>query len=182
MQPSLSCFILYLKISKNPFSTPYTQFVSLKRDITDYYYNNILNNSFKNIYVDCFSGRSGNQDKAVLSFLTPFNNKTFWRRRKDDLAKKILKEFALKTSLSGLEFEVKSISTPIALFQWTYSYKGASFGWAPTKTQLSPVFRIPLIASTLQFVGHWIGRGYGISTVAYLGKMLAEKNFIRNHE
>lgn len=172
MKPSLSCFSLYLKLNKDPLFSSYVHFINLKKDVKNHVYNRLTKNDFSNIYLDCFFSKYNNYHKATISLLVPFNNKKFWTKYKINLAEKILKEFMDKINFTSEDIEVKEIITPISFYNWTYAYKGASYGWAPLITQVFPKFKL-LPISNLYFVGHWLGMGHGISTVAYLGRNVA---------
>ncbi|MFA5337126.1 MAG: NAD(P)/FAD-dependent oxidoreductase [Candidatus Omnitrophota bacterium] len=174
MKPALSCFTLYLKLRKYPMDNHYVQFVSLDRDIEKYIYKPISGNNFSNIYLDCFFNKFDNSGCATLSLLVPFNSKKFWCKNKNSLEKKIITEFITQTGLMSSDVELIGVTTPINLFNWTYSYRGASFGWEPSVSQVFPNFLFPFNIPNLYFVGQWIGMGHGISTVAYLGRYLAK--------
>lgn len=173
MKQSLSCFILYLKLNKDPLFSSYVHFISLKKDIKSHIYDRIVRNDFSNIYIDCFFNRLENGYKAIISLIVPFNNKDFWTKNKSILTEKVLTEFIRNTNLDYQDIELKETVTPISLYNWSYSYKGANFGWAPLASQVFPKFKLTSNMPNLYFVGHWLGMGHGISTVAYLGKSVA---------
>ena len=173
MEPSLSGFILYLKLNKNPLFSSYVHYISLKKDIENHLYNRLVKNDFRDIYLDCFFNNSDAGYKAVIGLMAPFNDKDFWVKNKSVLTKKILKKFMSKTGLTSDDIELKETVTPISLYNWSSSYKGANFGWAPLVSQIFPNFKLESNIPNLYFVGHWLGRGHGISSVASLGKYIA---------
>ena len=173
MKQSLSCFILYLKLNKDPLFSSYVHFFSLKKDIKNHIYDRLVRNDFSNIYIDCFFSKFDNGNKAIISLIVPFNDKDFWIKNKNILTEKIVKEFMRKINLNNEDIELKQIVTPISLYNWSYSYRGANFGWAPLVSQVFPKFKLISKIPNLYFVGHWLGMGHGISTVAYLGKSVA---------
>ena len=172
---SLSCFSLYLKLNKKPPFSTNVHFVSLKKDIQNNIYDKIIKNDFENLYIDSFFNTMDNSNRAIISHIVPFNDKQFWVEHKKSFADKLLKEFSIKTGLVGEDIEVKETVTPISFYNWTYSYQGANYGWAPFVSQVFPKYKLESKIPNLYFVGHWLGMGHGISTVAYLGKMVANK-------
>jgi phytoene dehydrogenase-like protein len=111
----------------------------------------------------------------------PFINKDFWITHKKPLEEKILIEFSKKARLNKNDIEVKAIATPITFYNWSFSYKGAIYGWAPSVSQVFPNFNLKTEIKNLYFVGHWLGMGHGISTVAYLGRNLANSILKRSN-
>jgi phytoene dehydrogenase-like protein len=173
MEQSLSCFTLYLKLNKDPKYLSSVHFIPLKKDIKKHLYDKLLRNNFNNPYIDCFFNSYNNNHKAVISLIVPFNSSDFWMKNKNILKEKLLNEFITKTGLSINDLEIKETATPISFYNWSYSYKGACFGWAPLISQVFPNFQLSSKIPNLYFVGHWLGMGHGISTVAYLGKNVA---------
>lgn len=175
MAPSLSSFILYLKLKSSKRFPPYVHYVSLKGDFKENVYLPLTKSDFKSIYLDCFFNTSNDSNIVTIPLFVPFNNREFWKKNKAILTEKIITEFLRKTGLGSNDIEVKEIATPLTLQRYTHAYKGANFGWAPTVTQAFPQFDFKIDISNIYFVGHWLGRGHGISTVAYLGKRVANK-------
>lgn len=173
MEPSLSGFILYLKLNKDPMYSSYVHYISLRKNVRRHLYDNAVKSDFSNNYLDCFFSKSDGSYKAVISHMASFNNKDFWIKNKQYLTDKILKEFMNKTDFNAGDIELMETVTPISLYNWSYSYNGANFGWAPLVSQVFPNFKFQPKIPNLYFVGHWLGRGNGISSVASLGKYVA---------
>lgn len=176
LKPSLSSLILYLKLKtkKIPFPS-YVRFVSLSKDI-DKIYDSILIGNFSNIYLDCFINKYLNPLPTVnISIVAPFKTKNFWDKKRSEIIDKLLSMFINRFNLSYTDIELVDIATPFSLHRWVGSYKGANFGWDAIPEQVFPKFNLDLEIYGLYFVGHWVGKGHGVSTVAYLGKQTAKK-------
>ena len=64
----------------------------------------------------------------------------------------------------------KEAATPYTLYKYTSNYRGSSFGWAGTLSQLAlSDFRKPHFPHGLYLTGHWTTFGVGISGVTYVG-------------
>jgi phytoene dehydrogenase-like protein len=172
MVPSISNFILYLGVDEyfkplhNPgtflfFSQHYniekTYQAAQKGDIEVY-----------NVYALRIS-----HDKSTINaiILAPYKNKVYWNINKNKYLDSFIKRIE-KYSIPGLSKHIiyKEAATPHTLYRYTLNYRGSSFGWAGTPSQLAvPDLRKPSFIQGLYLAGHWTTLGVGISGTAYVG-------------
>ena len=174
LQPSISSLILYLKLDSNHSYPAYSQFISIKQDSKDLYYSPYLKGDFNNLYSSCFFSREKNVNKAVVNLMVPYNNKEYWEINKNILINKLIDSFCGSTGIGREKVKLITASTPLSIEKWIGSYKGANYGWAPTVSQVFPNFKLDAKIPDIYFVGHWVGYGHGVSTVAYTGKMASK--------
>jgi phytoene dehydrogenase-like protein len=101
----------------------------------------------------------------------PYKSKKHWQKNKHKLLNNLLNRI-MQSSLPNLTQHVVYTegASPATLYRYTLNYKGASYGWAGTTTQLAlPDFKKPSFFKGLYLTGHWTTLGIGISGVAYVG-------------
>ncbi len=172
MTPSISNFIAYLGID-DTFSHSYppgTAVLFLEHYNLDKAYKAMLQCDLKNY---CgYSFRTSKNNKTI-NILVPvsFKNKNYWKKNKQKFLDSLI-EKAEKYSLPNLSQHLvyKDAGTPYTLYRYTLNYKGASYGWASTVSQLAvPGFKKPSFIKGLYLTGHWSTLGLGIPGVAYVG-------------
>jgi prolycopene isomerase len=184
MKPSLSVFVLYLGLKNDSVSLPppginvwYMPTYNIEKAYRDARKGIFFNNNGYLIHVSP-------DKKTILAFMTaPFKNKKYW----DENKQKIKEIFTLKIqseAIPGLSKHVaySDAATPYTLFRYTSNYRGASYGWASTPSQLAlPDFRKPSFLKNLYCTGHWTTLGLGLPGVAYIGYDTA-KNILRREK
>jgi len=173
MIPSISNFIAYLGMDEN-FKPPHPHgsaiFYSNHYDL-DKAYHAIHRNDFEEY------GGYGfrilyKQSTSILGAIIPasFRNKTFWGKYKSKFLDLLIEKIE-KSTIPGLSNHIvyKEAATPYTLYRYTLNYKGASYGWASTPSQLAaPGLRKPPFIQGLYLTGHWTTVGIGISGVIYV--------------
>jgi len=122
---------------------------------------------------------------AILAIIpTSYRNKTYWANNKNIFMNTFIDRIE-KYLIPNLSKYIiyKEAATPYTLYRYTSNYRGSSFGWAATPSQLAlSYFRKPPFPRGLYLTGHWTTFGVGISGVVYVGyetaKML-QKNYLR---
>lgn len=176
MTPSISNFIIYLGIKC---------FESLPKSRTTFsffaHYN--IERAYQAATKGDFDSYGGYtfcipEDKSTMIAMVPapYRNKTYWAINKYRLADKLV-EIVQKYSFPVLSKNItfKEAATPHTLNAYTLNYKGASFGWACTPSQLTITeLSKPTFIQGLYLSGHWTTLGIGISGVAYVGQDIAK--------
>lgn len=171
MMPSISNFIAYLGLSKS-FNPPYPQgsavFFSQHYDLDKAY------RSAQKSDIDGYNGHTFriSHDKSTIYAIIPtaFKNRLFWINNKHRFLELLIENIE-KTTIPGLSEHIvyKEAATPYTLYRYTLNYKGASYGWASTPSQLAvPGLRKPPSIQDLYLTGHWTTLGVGISGVIYV--------------
>ncbi len=115
---------------------------------------------------------------TILSIIpAPFKNKRYWDNNKYDFLNSFIDRIE-KYSIPDLSKHIiyKEAATPNTLYRYTLNYRGASFGWAGTPSQLAlSDFSKPSFIQGLYLTGHWTTLGIGISGVVYVGFDTAKK-------
>jgi len=109
---------------------------------------------------------------AVLAIVpAPFKNKRFWNNNKNEFSNAFIHRIE-KYSIPHLSEHItyRGVATPHTLYRYTLNYRGASFGWEGTPSQLAlSEFSKPPFIDGLYLTGHWTTLGIGISGVVYVG-------------
>lgn len=171
MVPSISNFIAYLGINKK-FNPPYPPgsavFFSQHYDI---------DKAFRSAQKNDINGYDGHTfrisyDKSTIYAIIPaaFKNRIFWNNNKSKFLEALIEKIEKSTIPNLSKFIVyKEAATPYTLYRYTLNYKGASYGWASTPSQLAvPGLRKPSFIEGLYLTGHWTTLGVGISGVIYV--------------
>jgi len=114
--------------------------------------------------------------KSICIFVNaPYKNKAFWAKHKMEKSYRIIDR--IKHFFSNMKnANIKTVSDPINLHNYTLNYNGATYGWAALPSQLYDTnFINDSIISGLYFVGHWATQGHGVPTMAYLAKKIANQ-------
>jgi phytoene dehydrogenase-like protein len=115
---------------------------------------------------------------TILSIIpAPFKNKRYWDNNKYDFLNSFIDRIE-KYSIPDLSKHIiyKEAATPNTLYRYTLNYRGASFGWAGTPSQLAlSDFSKPSFIQGLYLTGHWTTLGIGISGVVHVGFDTAKK-------
>jgi len=107
--------------------------------------------------------------KAIVP--VSYKTKIYWKKNKDNYLNKLLERIEMY-SIPGLSKHIvfKEVASPYTLYRYTLNYRGASYGWAGTPSQLAiPDFSRPSFIKGLYLTGHWTTLGTGISGVVYVG-------------
>lgn len=172
MIPSISNFIAYLGINKefNPPHPPGSAvFFSQHYD---------LEKAYRAAQRNDFEGYGGysfriSHNKSTIYAIIPaaFKNKIFWNNNKPRLLESLIEKIE-KSTIPNLSEHIvyKDAATPYTLYRYTLNYKGTSYGWASTPSQLAvPGLRKPPFIQGLYLTGHWTTLGLGIPGVLYIG-------------
>jgi phytoene dehydrogenase-like protein len=183
MVPSISNFIAYLGTNKH-FKPPYPPgsavFFSQHYDL-DKAYHAAQKNDFEE-----YGGYSFriSYNKSTIFAIVPssFKNRIFWNNNKSRFLESLIEKIEKSTIPRLSKYIVyKEAATPNTLYRYTLNYKGASYGWASTPSQLAvPGLRKPPFLQNLYLIGHWTTLGLGIPGVVYTGydtsKSILKKN------
>jgi phytoene dehydrogenase-like protein len=188
--PSFSAFVIYLGV-KN--STQGLDKIKCSTWICpdgniDSYYDSIINNNLdfdKNFllisrptFFDKSIAPKGNEIVSVFT-AAPFKDIDFWMKNKKIMYESILsKTKRLIPGLTAQNIIIKESASPATFYKFTYNYRGALYGWAPTPEQISSNLMPPKLKGirNVLFAGHWTTQGYaqgGIPVVAISGKNVA---------
>jgi phytoene dehydrogenase-like protein len=112
-------------------------------------------------------------DKSTMNAIipAPYKSKGYWQANKHKFLNRLLDRIT-QYSIPNLTQHVifAEGASPATLYRYTLNYKGASYGWAGTPSQLAlPDFKKPSFMKGLYLTGHWTTLGIGISGVAYVG-------------
>ncbi len=185
MTPSISNFILYLGCDKkfNPSLKAGTTFCFFP------HYN--LDRAYKATLLADLASYGGymirvSHDKSAIIAMIPasYKNATYWKTNKHKFLNSFVERIE-KYSLPHLSEHIKckEAATPHTLHRYTLNYRGASFGWAATPSQLAvPDLRRPSFISGLFLTGHWTTLGTGVSGVAYVGCDTAKIILRKEHQ
>jgi prolycopene isomerase len=177
MIPTMSDFIIYLGIDG--------YFESLPRPGTSLWcfshYN--VDQAYKAAQeadIDGFGGyllRVSYDISTIMAIiLAPFKNKKYWENKKYEFLNSFLDRIE-KNTIPNLSKHIKykEAATPYTLYRYTLNYKGASYGWAGTPSQLAvPDLRKPSFVHDLYMTSSWTTQGIGISGVFYIGQDTAK--------
>jgi phytoene dehydrogenase-like protein len=185
MLPSISTFIIYLGMDAG--------FDSLLKSGTNFWFFPHYNldgayRAAQKCDIDGFGGYmlhlSDDKSTILALILASFKNKRYWANKKYKLLDLFIKRIE-KYTVPHLSKHIiyKDAATPQTLYRYTLNYRGASFGWAGTPTQLAvPGFKKPDFIDRLYLTGHWTTQGLGVSGVTYVGydtaKMLLRKEHL----
>lgn len=182
MIPSMSNFILYLGLDGYFESLPeHGTTLCFLKDYNLYKsYQTIQKADFEN-----FEGhmlRVFRDTSTLLSIIpAPHNDKRFWDNNKHRITESLINKIE-KYTIPNLSKHIvyKDAATPHTLYRYTLNYKGASYGWAGTPSQLAVQdLRKPSFIEGLYLTGHWTTLGVGISGVVYVAydtaKMILRK-------
>jgi prolycopene isomerase len=172
MIPSMSNFILYLGIDKH-FKSP------INPGTTIHFFQHCdLNRAYQAAQEGDIEGYGGYSlrvfyDKSSIGAIipAPYKNKRYWINNKHKFLESFIDRIE-KYSIPDLSKHIihKEAATPYTLYRYTLNYKGASFGWAGTPSQLAvPNLRNHAFIHSLFLTGHWTTLGTGVSGVAYVG-------------
>lgn len=170
MIPSISNFIAYLGMDKE-FKPPQPPgsavFFSQHYDLDKAY------RSAQTCDIDGYSGHTFriSHDKSTIYAIIPaaFKNREYWDNNKSRFLESLIEKTG--STIPGLSKHIvyKEAATPYTLYRYTLNYKGASYGWASTPSQLAaPGLRKPPSIQGLYLTGHWTTLGVGISGVIYV--------------
>jgi phytoene dehydrogenase-like protein len=171
MTPSISNFIAYLGINKQ-FKPPQPPgsavFFSQHYDLDKAY--RVAQKSD----IDAYDGHTFriSHDESNIYAIIPaaYKNRTFWINNKSRFLESLIRKIE-KSTIPGLSKYIvyKEAATPYTLYRYTLNYRGASYGWASTPSQLAvPGMRKPPSIQGLYLTGHWTTLGVGISGVIYV--------------
>ncbi|GAB4412726.1 MAG: NAD(P)/FAD-dependent oxidoreductase [Thermodesulfovibrionales bacterium] len=177
MIPSISNFIAYLGMDKR-FKPPQPPgsavFFSQHYD---------LDKAFQAAQRNDLEGYGGygfriSYNKSILGAIIPaaFKNRIFWDNNKHRFLNSLIDKIE-KSTIPGLSEHIvyKEAATPYTLYRYTLNYKGASYGWASTPSQLEvPGLRKPPFIQGLYLTGHWTTVGIGISGVIYVSQDISK--------
>jgi phytoene dehydrogenase-like protein len=186
MVPTLSGFILYLLVKKGFMKTSY-DFGSNLWYLFDYnvdkLYNSIKRGKFDSI--GWFVLHIYPDGERIFAFMNaPFKNWGYWNINKSKISHHFLKTIESR-AIPGLSKYVihEEAATPFTLQRYTSNYRGATFGWAGTPSQLADHdFKKPSFLRNLYLTGHWTTHGLGIPGVAYVGHDVASSILRRKGE
>jgi phytoene dehydrogenase-like protein len=172
MTPSISNFIAYLGINKqfNPPQPPGSAIFFFKHYDLDKAYRSAQRNDFQQ-----YGGYSFriSYNKSTIYAIIPaaFKNRVFWNNNKLKFLESLIRKIEESTIPNLTKHIVfKEAATPYTLYRYTLNYKGASYGWASTPSQLAvPGLRKPSFVKGLYLTGHWTTLGLGIPGVIYIG-------------
>ncbi len=171
MIPSISNFIVYMGI-KQSFSS---QFPLGSAVFFSKHYG--LEKAYKAIQrnnLDEYGGFafrvSLNGKNINVIVPTSYRNKIFWRKNKTRYLESVIEKIEKFTIPDLSKFIIfKESASPYTLYRYTLNYRGASYGWASTPSQLAvPGLRKPPSIEGLYLTGHWTTLGVGISGVIYV--------------
>jgi len=174
-KPSLSTFVLYLGLDSDfsalPTGTQTVWYLS-SYNVEKMYRSAIKNEIDK---LDWFLFRIDKDRKSIMALVNvPFINKEFWQKNKKNFTNSFIKK--IENLMPGLSDHIiyKSAATPATLLNWSNGFKGASYGWESTLSQVSQVgFSQATPVKNLYLCGHWATIAFGIPGVAYLGRSTA---------
>lgn len=184
MKPSLSVFVLYIGLKSVPDFLPPSGINAWYMPTYD------IEKAYRDARTGIFFSNNGYlihvspDKKTLLAFITaPFKNKKYWAENKQKtrelFTSKIHSDVIPELSQHVAYCEA---ATPHTLFRYTSNYRGASYGWASTPSQLAlPDFRKPSFLKNLYCTGHWTTLGLGLPGVAYIGYDTA-RNILRREK
>lgn len=172
MMPSISNFIAYLGIDKE-FKPPHPPgsavFFSQHYNLDEAY--RVARKSDINKYSG-YSFRISHNKSTIFAIIpTAFKNRIFWNNNKSRFLEILIKKIE-ESAIPDLSRHIvyKEAATPYTLYRYTLNYKGASYGWASTPSQLAvPELRTPPFIRGLYLASHWSTLGLGIPGVLYIG-------------
>lgn len=177
MTPSISNFILYLGLDERLENLPNpgaTQCCFSHYDLDTAY------QAAQEGDVERYGGYMFYVSKEMRTILAiipaPYKNKDYWIDNKTFFSETLMRNIE-KYSIPHLSKHIlfKEAATPHTLYRYTLNYRGASFGWAGTPSQLAVEgFKKYSSIQGLYFTGHWTTQGLGISGVAYVGQDTAK--------
>ncbi len=177
MTPSISNFIVYLGLDGyfKSLSKPGTTICSFQ-----HYDLNRAYRSIREANMERYGGYMYyvSQDiPTVLAIIpAPYKNRSYWKNNKRQFLNSFIDRLE-QYSIPGLKKHIiyKDAATPQTLHRYTANYRGASFGWAGTPSQLAlSDFKKPSFVKGLYLTGHWTTHGLGISGVVYVGHDIAQ--------
>ncbi len=176
MKPSLSNFLVYLGIKyTNALPKEGTVFSFFSHYDVERAYQSAKSGNYEN-FGGCIFRIAPDKSTMLISMPAPYKNKAYWTENKYLLLEKfieIVQEHAIPNLCQYVIF--KEAATPHTLNRYTLNFKGASFGWAGTPSQLTiHALRKPPFIQGLYLSGHWTTLGVGISGVAYVGRDTAK--------
>jgi prolycopene isomerase len=172
MVPTISNFVLYLGLDKHfePPQNPGTALYFSEHYDLDRAYIAIHRGKMEEY--GGYALRISHDQSTVNAIIpAPFKSETYWRTHKESFGSSLLKRIE-KFLIPDLSKHVvyQDAATPHTLFRYTLNYRGASYGWAGTPSQLAlSDFKKPSFLHGLYLTGHWSTLGVGISGVAYVG-------------
>lgn len=173
LSPSLSAFSIYVGLDKPPETNKHVNLWYLP----DY---NIQRN-----YDLITSGRLDHEDTYYILFIhdntvclfvnAPFEDKDFWLEKKEAFTDSLINKARNKFPDIFGSIATRFAATPVTLYNHTFNYRGAAYGWAPLCSQylfadmskMSPF-------ENLFLTGHWTSSAFGVSGVAFLGRNTAK--------
>ncbi len=174
MVPSSSGFMAYVGLKEDFFTSYNSKFlqgsniwVMRQKNIEEAYKN------FKNQLINpCgYVVHISKKNKTLFAFMNyPYRKKIYWKKNKYNILSVFLKEIEQDLFPNFADYIVyKDAATPHTLKRFTSNYKGATFGWASSPSQLiDPDFHRPNFIQNFYLVGHWSTYGIGIPGVAYV--------------
>jgi phytoene dehydrogenase-like protein len=172
MMPSISTFVAYFGMDKEfkpPLPPGTAVFFSEHYDL-DSAYEAAQDGNFEKY--GGFSFRVS-YNKSTINALVPtaFRNKVFWDHNKSKFLESLVEKME-KCAIPDLSKKIvyTEAASPYTLYRYTLNYRGASYGWAITPSQLAvPALRRPPFVHGLYLTGHWTTLGLGIPGVLYVG-------------
>jgi len=172
MTPSLSDFILYIGTDGN-FESSLIPGINLC-----FFLHYDLERAYlaaRKCDIDGFGGfllHVAHDKSTILAYIpASYKNKSYWDNNKHNFMEFLVKQIE-KYAVPNLSKHIlyKEAASPHTLHRYTLNYRGASYGWAGTSSQLAdPDLRKPSFIQGLYLTGHWATLGVGISGVIYVG-------------
>lgn len=176
MFPSPSMFIVYLGM-KDAFNSELEPRANLwflsHKNSAEYF--STKNPSFDSVQEYLMHVSPDKKSVVALRF-APFRNKRYWEENKIKWLESFIKEIESKAIPEISQYiEYQETANPQTLHKYTLNYKGASFGWAGTPSQVTiPQLRKPTFIKGFYSTGHWTTHGLGIPGVTYVGYATAK--------
>lgn len=177
MMPSMSDFIIYLGIDGffESLSNLGTGIWCFSHYNVDQAYKDAQKCKIEHLG-GYFLRASHNGSTIVAIMSAPYKNRIFWKTNKYIFLEHFITKIE-KDIIPDLSNHIiyKDAATPYTLYRYTLNYKGASYGWAGTPTQLAvPDIRKPSFIHGLYITSSWTTQGIGISGVIYIAQDTAK--------
>ncbi len=184
--PTVSAFMVYLGVNHDiSREAKYRcNFWSYQRGDIDEYYESVIKGEIdfgKDSFLFCSIPSFHDPDLLPSGYhsiqtivAAPYYERSEWDNFKEKLTQDVIRR--LDQFIPGIArwVEVKQVATPPTLLKYTWSYRGAMYGWASTPEQVGRhKFPEETFIDGLYMVGHWTGlpSGHsGIPTVVTSGR------------
>jgi all-trans-retinol 13,14-reductase len=184
MRPSLSYFILYLGIEG--------ELDGLSVSNNEVFFDDLLQKEYHSLYENRIpeegpfyllapskvnpSHAPSGKSTLCLSLKAPYHLSLNWDQKiKEQLSQQLIAKASSFIPDLEQRIQVKVMTTPKTIEQWTGNRWGAAYGWAQTPSQ-SGIYR--LLRTTpipnLYLTGHWTSPGGGIAGVVASGELTAK--------